>query len=204
MKKKNTTPDLTVIVGAMFSGKSSTLCEFMVRYEIAGVKTLVFKPEIDDRGEGKDLIKTHADQKISAIPIKNPQEILKFLKPEIGIVGVDEVQFFPSSIVELVKQVIEKYGIKVIVAGLPTDFRGEPFGSMPTLLALADNIIQCKAVCTFSADGGICGEEATRTQRLIDGQPANYSEPIVRVGGQELYEARCVKHHIIPGKKNES
>jgi len=193
---------LAVICGSMFAGKTEELIRRVTRAEIAGMSTLVFKPIIDDRYE-KNKVTAHNGKDLRAIAVRESLEILVRLVgqkeglPEV--IAIDEAQFFDDEITDIILSVIEA-GVSVIVAGLPLDFRGEPFGQMPRLLAEADEIVPVKAICTYHhEDGTICGRDATRTQRIIDGQPADYSDPIVLVGASEAYEARCRKHHIVPG-----
>lgn len=126
-----------------------------------------------------------------AIPIKSSEELLEKLDPEATVVGVDEAQFFDDGIVDVVNQLAER-GLRVIVTGLDTDFRGEPFGCMPFMTAKADKVDKLTAICV------VCGEPATRTQRLVGGKPAKYDEPIVVVGAAEMYEARCRHCHRVP------
>lgn len=182
----------------MFSGKTEGLIERMVRAKIAGWPPLAFKPQIDDRGEGLKKIKGKAGSEFPAIPIRDPLEILEKTSDEARIIGIDEVQFLGPAIVEVVRR-LSQAGRRVVVAGLPTDFRGEPFGSMPQLMAIAHKLEQFTAVCTYKDGlGEICGMEATQTQRLINGKPAAYNDPIIFVGGSEAYEARCRRHHFVP------
>ena len=107
------------------------------------------------------------------------------------VVGIDEAQFFDDGIVDVIEKLADK-GLRVIVTGLDMDFRGEPFGCIPELLARADRIDKLQAICM------VCGQPANRTQRLVDGKPANYNDPIVIVGAAEMYEARCRAHHEVP------
>jgi thymidine kinase len=118
-------------------------------------------------------------------------DILKELKPETTVVGIDEAQFYDPGIVEVVRLLAEK-GLRVILTGLDMDFRGEPFGCMPELMARAERVDKLQAICM------VCGEPASRTQRLVDGKPARFDDPVVVVGAQEIYEARCRKHHEVP------
>ncbi len=200
---------LSVIIGCMFAGKSTELARQYDRNQHASLTGQAFKASIDTRYGKPDKIVVHPQNKDGfqcvielpaiAIPIERPQEILEHLGPETQFIAIDEAQFFAPEIVAVTKQLLMR-NIQVIIAGLPNDFRGEPFGSMPTLMALADQITQLTAVCKFSDNGKICGQPATRTQRLINGQPAKYTDPIVLVGGAEAYTARCPSHHFVPGK----
>lgn len=192
---------LTVISGPMFSGKTEELIRRVVRAQIAGYKVAVFKPVIDDR-YAKNKITAHNGTALEAVAVDDPVGImanLLKLRESPDVVAIDELQFFDKEITEVILAVIE-LGISVVVAGLPLDFRGEPFGQMPFLLAQADELVQVTAICTYRhEDRSICGEEATRTQRIVDGKPAHYQDPIVLVGASEAYEARCRKHHIVFG-----
>ena len=128
---------------------------------------------------------------MDAHPVDSSEMILAELKPDTTVVGIDEVQFFDTGIVKVVSALAEK-GIRVILTGLDMDFRGEPFGCMPELMARAERVDKLQAICM------VCGESASRTQRLVDGKPARFDDPVVVVGAQEIYEARCRKHHEVP------
>ncbi|MBE0408451.1 MAG: thymidine kinase [Anaerolineales bacterium] len=179
-----------VIVGSMFSGKTDELIRRLRRAKIARHKIQVFKPAIDNRyNEGK--VTSHAGSEFAANPIRSSKEILNILEPDTTVVAIDEAQFFDQEIVSIVQQLAD-LKLRVIVAGLDTDFRGEPFGMMPVLMAQAEEVDKLHAICM------ICGEEASRTQRLVNGIPAHYNDPIVIVGASEMYEARCRMHHQVP------
>jgi len=173
----------------MYSGKTTELIRLINIANIANLKTVVFKPAVDTRYI-KNKVTSHNKVSIDSILIKKPKDILKHTKNS-QVVGIDEIQFFDPSIIDVCKKLVSKNKI-VIGAGLNTDFRGEPFGSMPALLALADNLIKTYAVCE------ICKSTATRTQRLIKGKPAKYDSPVVLVGGRESYTARCTSCHKVP------
>ncbi len=191
---KHHSGSVEVVCGSMFSGKTEELIRRLRRAVIARQKVQVFKPAIDIR-YAEQKVASHAGMAFEAIPIQAAGEILERLEPDTTVVGVDESQFFDPEIVPVVQQLADR-GIRVIVAGLDQDFRGEPFGSMPILLALAEQVLKLQAICV------ICGEPATRTQRLVNGRPAHYHDPVVIVGAAEMYEARCRKHHEVPkGKK---
>jgi thymidine kinase len=160
------------------------------RATIAMQKVQVFKPSIDNR-YNVEKVTSHAGTDFVADPIKSASDILERLEKETTVVAIDEAQFFSTEIIDIVQQLADR-GVRVIVAGLDTDFRGEPFGPMPILMAQAERVDKLHAICM------VCGEEATRTQRLVNGQPAKYDDPVVIVGAAELYEARCRKHHEIP------
>jgi thymidine kinase len=181
---------LEVICGSMFSGKTEELIRRVRRAVIAHQEIQVFKPVIDDR-YGIQHVSSHNGQNIEATPVTGANAILAQLHKKTTVVAIDEVQFFDSCILDVVNQLADK-GIRVIVAGLDMDFRGEPFGSMPGLLCVAEEVTKLHAICVQ------CGDDATRTQRLVNGEPANYDDPIIMVGAQEAYEARCRKHHRVP------
>ena len=179
-----------VICGSMFSGKSEELIRRVKRAQFAKQKIAVFKPKIDNRYSDKAVV-SHNGASFIAKPISHSIEILHHVEAEIDVVAIDEVQFFDEGIVRVVQQLADS-GYRVITAGLDQDFRGEPFGPMPTLLSIAEQITKLQAVCT------VCGSPASRTQRLIDGQPASYFDPVILVGASEAYEPRCRHHHEVP------
>lgn len=183
---------IEVICGPMFAGKSEELIRRVKTLSYAHQKIVAFKPAIDDRYD-KTAIASHDGEKYQAYAIKEAKDILKFATADVQVIAVDEVQFFGNEIIAICEHLADK-GVRVIVAGLDTDFRGEPFGPMPELLARAEFVTKLSAACT------VCGCAATRTQRLVDGNPANYDDPIILVGAKESYEARCRKHHIVPKK----
>jgi thymidine kinase len=187
---KHHTGFIEVITGSMFSGKTDELIRRLRRATIAMQKVQVFKPSIDNR-YNVEKVTSHAGTDFVADPIKSASDILERLEKETTVVAIDEAQFFSTEIIDIVQQLADR-GVRVIVAGLDTDFRGEPFGPMPILMAQAERVDKLHAICM------VCGEEATRTQRLVNGQPAKYDDPVVIVGAAELYEARCRKHHEIP------
>lgn len=198
------TESMKGISGSMYAGKTELLLKEISRAEISGKKVQVFKPAIDDRWGVVTKIRSHSGGEHDACAVKNAVNILECLEPDTQVVAIEEIQFFDPSIIDVV-QVLLEADIHVIFAGLSQDFRGEPFGSMPTLLALSDEIERPTAICTEVIDGEICGSPATKTQRLINGQPANYHDPIVLIGDKnEGYQARCPKHHKVPGKPNPS
>lgn len=181
-----------VITGPMFAGKSEELIRRVKTLSYTKMKIIAFKPAIDDRYD-KTAIASHDGAKYEAYAIKNAQSILELVKPDTQVVAIDEIQFFDKSVVGICEELADR-GIRVIAAGLDLDFKGEPFGPMPELLARAEFVTKLSAVCT------VCGCAATRTQRLIDGRPADFNDPIIKVGAKENYEARCRKHHIVPNK----
>ena len=181
---------LEVIVGSMFSGKSEELIRRVKRAVIARRAVQVFKPAIDDR-YGALVVRSHDGDSFLARPVRASAEIPPLVAPETTVVGIDEAQFFDGGIVEVVRGLVAS-GRRVICAGLDLDFRGEPFGPVPTLLALAEKVDKLEAICV------VCGEPATRTQRIVNGVPAYYDEPIIVIGAREAYEARCRGCHEVP------
>ena len=186
---------IEVICGSMFSGKTEELIRRIKRAQIARQKVQVFKPQIDTRYSASQVA-SHNGVLHSAIPVESSAEIEGQLKPDTTVIAIDEAQFFDEGVVDLCRA-LAKRGLRVIVAGLDTDFRGEPFGPMPHLMAEAEMVDKLQAICM------VCGAPASRTQRLIDGQPANYNDPIIMVGAKENYEARCRHCHEVPGSPTE-
>jgi thymidine kinase len=174
----------------MFSGKSEELIRRLRRAEIARQKIQVFKPAIDIRFSEKKVT-SHAGTQFEATPITSSDELIALLDDDTTVVGIDEAQFFDLEISVVIQELANR-GLRVVVGGLDTDFRGEPFGPMPILMAQAERVDKVNAICM------ICGDAASRTQRLIDGIPAKYDDPVVVVGASELYEARCRQHHEVP------
>jgi len=187
---KHTKGSIEVVTGSMFCGKTDELIRRLRRATIARQKVQVFKPAIDVR-YAVNKVTSHAGAEFKANPIEKSEEILDLLDDDVTVVAIDEAQFFDDGIIDVTEKLAEQ-GLRVIVAGLDTDFRAEPFGPMPALMAKAEKVRKLRAICV------VCGEEACRTQRLVDGKPARYDDPIVIVGADELYEARCRKHHEVP------
>lgn len=184
----------------MFSGKTRELERLVERLGYAGKRVQVFKPAVDTRFGKPDKVVSHSGDELDAIPVNDSADLLSKVSRGAKLVAIDEAQFLDEGIVAVIEKLQER-GIKVLVAGLPTDFRGEPFGPMPTLLAKADYVTPLTAVCTQRIFlFWKCGREATRTQRLINGKPANYDDPVVVIGASEKYAPRCVGHHKVPGK----
>lgn len=179
-----------MICGSMFSGKTEELIRRVRRAEIAKQRVQVFKPVIDKRYH-EMAVASHNGLLFDAQPLAAARDILTHREPETGVVAVDEVQFFDWEIAEVLNQLADT-GCRVIVAGLDQDFRGEPFGPMPLLMAQAEEVTKLNAICV------LCGDPASRTQRLIDGRPAAWDDPVVLVGGLESYEARCRRCHEVP------
>lgn len=179
-----------VICGSMFSGKTEELLRRVRRAAIARQQVQLFKPAIDNR-YGVNTVASHDGLKWEAVVVNAAAEMLQALKPETTVAAVDEIQFFDEDIIVVCSQLAHR-GLRVIVAGLDTDFRGEPFGPLPTLMAQAEQVDKLHAICVR------CGSEASRTQRLIDGRPAYYEDPVVMIGASEAYEARCRACHEVP------
>ncbi len=180
-QKKGT---LEVICGSMFSGKTEELIRRLNRAEFARLKVIAFKHSLDNSRSDKEYVVSHRGVKIKAIAGDNPSAILKHVDAATQVVGIDEVQFFSLDIINSICQLIE-LGKRVIVAGLDIDFKGIPFGCMPILLSIADEVTKLKAICID------CGHDAHFTQRLVNGQPARFDDPLILIGAQESYQARC-------------
>lgn len=179
-----------VICGSMFCGKTEELIRRVRRAIIAKQSVQVFKPVIDTRYK-EDSVNSHTGQNIAAQVVSSASHIPALLVPTTTVVAIDEVQFFDSEILGVVEVLAER-GLRVICAGLDMDFRGEPFGCIPELMSRAEEVTKLHAICV------VCGESASRTQRLVNGKPANYSDPVIMVGAHEVYEARCRQHHEVP------
>lgn len=178
---------LEVVCGSMFSGKTEELVRRLRRAEFANKSVLTIKHKIDNR-KSHSCIVSHNGLEREAFPISGCEQGIEALKKVIDqdydVIGIDEIQFFPPEIIDTIRELVEK-GKRVIVAGLDLDFKGEPFGIVPTLMALADDVLKLHAICL------VCGDEANFTQRLINGQPAKYDDELILVGADECYEARC-------------
>lgn len=187
---------IEVITGCMFSGKSDELIRRIKRAPHAGHKVQAFTPSVDDRRE-KDTLNTADGIGYPAVSVDSSRDIIPLVDNSTTIIAIDEAQFFDMDLNDVSKELASD-GIRVIVAGLDSDFRGEPFGPMAELVIEADRIDKLHAFCAE------CGEPASKTQRIkiINGEriPADYNDPIVEVGAEESYEARCRGHHEVPGK----
>ena len=184
---------IELVCGSMFSGKTEELLRRIRRAEIARKKVQLFKPTIDNRYGVVRVASHDGIGREDAIVVCNAEDVLRRLEVDTEVVAVDEVQFFDETIADVCDHLADR-GLRVIVAGLDQDFRGEPFGPMPLLLARAERVDKLHAICVA------CGASASRTQRLIDGRPARYDDPVILVGGSESYEARCRNCHEVPGK----
>jgi thymidine kinase len=174
----------------MFSGKTDELIRRLIRATIAKQKVQVFKPAIDIR-YAVEKVTSHAGSDFDATPIEKSSDILSKVEKDTTVVGIDEAQFFDPEIIQ-VAEALASRGVRVLVAGLDMDFRGEPFGPMPIFMSMAEHVDKLHAICM------VCGDEASRTQRLVNGSPAKFDDPVVIVGASELYEARCRVHHEVP------
>ncbi|MGE5264593.1 MAG: thymidine kinase [Acidobacteriota bacterium] len=183
---------IELICGSMFSGKTEELIRRLKRAEIARQRVQVFSHSLDTR-YGESKVASHNGVDRQAIPVQRAEQILERLDPEATVVAIDEAQFFDWKIAELANLLADR-GVRVIVAGLDVDFRGEPFGPMPLLMAQAEHVDKLSAICV------VCGAPASRTQRLINGAPAKYDDPVILVGANEVYEARCRHCHLVPGR----
>ena len=183
---------IEIVCGSMFSGKTEELIRRVRRARIAKQQVQVFKPALDRRYHAEQ-VSSHNGLQWEAVPVGDAREILERLEPDTTVVAVDEAQFFDWELSDVCSELAEQ-GLRVILAGLDMDFRGEPFGPMPLLMAEAEEVTKLQAICVA------CGAPASRTQRLIDGRPAAYDDPIILVGGSESYEARCRSCHEVPGK----
>jgi len=184
---------LEVICGSMFSGKTEELLRRLRRAMIAKQKIQVFKPQLDHR-YGAERVTSHDGLHIQARPVASAREMLALLEPDTTVVGIDEAQFFDWEIAPVIQQMADA-GKRVIATGLDMDFRGQPFGPMPILLAQAESVDKVRAICV------VCGDVASRTQRLVNGQPAAVDDPIIVVGASEAYEARCrACHQVAPAR----
>lgn len=183
---------IEVITGVMFSGKSEELMRRVRRSLIAGRRVQAFKSHLDDRYRGRYEVSSHDGSGLAAIPVSTSREIAERTPPGIQVVAIDEAQFLDDGVVTVVNAMADR-GIRVILSGTDMDFRGEPFGPIPALLAVAEQVDKLHAICVR------CGELATRNQRLIDGEPAPAEGPTIQVGGSESYEARCRGCHQVPG-----
>ncbi len=182
---------IEVVCGSMFSGKTEELIRRLRRAEYARQKVQVFKPAIDDR-YNETNVSSHGGAQITAQPINSVADIRAAIDADTTVVGIDEVQFLGWDVVDLCDDLAES-GKRVLVAGLDMDFRGEPFGPMPVLMAQAESVTKLQAICM------VCGAPASRTQRLVNGKPAPYDTEVIFVGADEAYQARCRKCHQVPG-----
>lgn len=185
------TGSIEVIAGVMFSGKSEELIRRVRRALIARRRVQVFKSHLDDRYGGITRVSSHTGVEIEAVAVDSAAEVFRQVRPDSEVVAIDECQFLDAGIVAVVTALAER-GVRVVVAGTDTDFRGEPFGKMGELMAIAEQVDKLQAICV------VCGDLACRNQRLINGRPARWDSPTIMVGGSEAYEARCRRCHRVP------
>ena len=182
---------IEIVAGVMFSGKSEELIRRVRRALIARRRVQVFKSHLDERYAGLFRISSHDGAGIDAVPVDSSAEIFRQVAPDTELVAVDEAQFLDAGIVEVATALADR-GVRVVLAGTDTDFRGEPFGAMGALMCVAETVDKLQAICV------VCGDLACRNQRLVDGRPARYDSPTIMVGGRESYEARCRHCHQVP------
>ena len=183
---------LEVISGCMFAGKTEELIRRIKVLEFAKKKILVFKPAIDNRYSNTKVV-SHSGSSVESILVNCAKDILDYVYDDVDVIAIDEVQFFYRDVIGVCDK-LARAGKRVMAAGLDTDFRAEPFGVMPELITTAEFVTKLTAVCT------VCGAPATRTQRLVNQKPASYLDPIILVGAQESYEARCRHCHTVIDK----
>jgi len=184
---------IELICGSMFSGKTEEMIRRVNRAQIARQKVQVFKPSLDTRYM-LERVTSHSGAQMAATTVREASEIFSLVESDTAVVAIDEAQFFDWTITEVCNELADR-GMRVIVAGLDMDFRGEPFGPVPVIMAQAEIVDKLQAICAC------CGAPASRTQRLVDGKPASYHDPVIQVGAAESYEARCRVCHQVPGKE---
>ena len=187
---------IEVIAGVMFSGKSEELIRRVRRAIIARKRVQVFKSHLDGRYAGIYAISSHDGRTVEAVPVDSSSQIAQCLDPMAQVVAIDEAQFLDASIIDIATSLAAR-GRRVILAGTDTDFRGEPFGPMPSLMAVAEVVDKLHAICV------LCGAPASRNQRLVEGRPARYDSPVIQIGGTESYEARCRACHQVPRRDED-
>jgi thymidine kinase len=185
---------IEVVSGVMFSGKSEELLRRVRRALIAQRQVQLFKSHMDDRYGGVSTVSSHDGHEAEAVPIPSSVQIAEAVRPKVAVVAIDEAQFLDMGVVKVANALADR-GIRVIVAGTDMDFRGEPFGPIPQLLAIAEKVDKLHAICMK------CGDLATRNQRLINGAPAPAEGPTIQIGGAESYEARCRRCHDVPARE---
>ena len=187
---------IEVISGVMFAGKSEELIRRVRRGIIARRRVQVFKSHLDARYTGLYSVSSHDGTELDASPVDSAAEIFRLVRPDSQLVAIDEAQFLDPDIVPVAAALAQR-GVRVILAGTDTDFRGEPFGAMGELMAIAELVDKLQAICV------VCGDPACRNQRLINGKPARYDSPTIMVGGRESYEARCRHCHQVPRRDED-
>ncbi len=186
---------IEVIAGVMFSGKTEELMRRVRRAIIARKRVQVFKSHLDNRYAGLLSVSSHDRRSFEATPVDSSQQISLRLDPTAQVIAIDEAQFLDAGVIRIATALAER-GRRVIVAGTDTDFRGEPFGSMPQLMAVAEVVDKLHAICV------LCGSPASRNQRLLNGKPAPYDSPTIMVGAADSYEARCRACHMVPRRND--
>ncbi len=184
---------IEVVCGSMFSGKTEEVIRRVKRAVIARQKVQVFKPAIDTRYV-HEKVTSHSGAQFEATAVSKAADILQLVESDTEVVAIDEAQFFDPAVVQVASTLANR-GLRVIIAGLDMDFRGEAFGPMPRLLAEAERVDKLQAICQ------VCGAPASRSQRLINGHPADYDDPVILVGAEEVYEARCRSCHKVTRAK---
>ncbi len=187
---------IEVISGVMFAGKSEELIRRVRRAVIARKQVQVFKSHLDARYAGLYSVTSHDGLTVDAEPVDSADQIMRQVRPDTEVVAIDEAQFLDGGIVTVANTLADR-GVRVIVAGTDSDFRGEPFGAMPILMAAAEIVDKLQAICV------VCGGPATRNQRLVNGKPAPWDSPTIMVGGRESYEARCRHCHRVPRRDED-
>jgi thymidine kinase len=180
---------IEVVCGSMFCGKTEELIRRVRRAQIARQKVQVFKHSLDARYAEREVA-SHNGMQLEAAPVESTAQLEALIEPDTTVVAIDEGQFFDNGLETLCERLADEE-VRVIVAGLDMDFRGEPFGPIPQLLARAERVDKLQAICV------VCGGPASHTQRLIDGRPAAYDDPVIMVGANEVYQARCRGCHEV-------
>ncbi|MBU2638243.1 MAG: thymidine kinase [Nanoarchaeota archaeon] len=199
---------IEVITGPMFSGKSTELIKRVEKYKAEGYKVQAYKPLMDNRYAVNSIV-SHNNEKTRALPVSSVDEILATLALDTEVVALDEVQFFDERVLVLANQLASSNKI-LIAAGLNLDFKGDPFcflnskRTMYELISQAGKVDVLSAVCDYVENDVKCGKHATKTQRMVNGEPAPYDSQLVLVGASEAYCARCSKHHFVPGKHEKA
>ncbi|HIU13074.1 MAG TPA: thymidine kinase [Candidatus Fimiplasma intestinipullorum] len=180
---------IEAISGCMFAGKTEELIRRIHVLSFAKKRIKVFKPQVDNRYSETEIV-SHAGMHIPCLVVKEAKEILEYVDEDDEVIAIDEAQFFDEEIVDICEYLAD-LGKRVMIAGLDTDFRGEPFGVMPQLLTKAEFVSKLTAVCAR------CGAPATRTQRLVNGKPAAFDDPVIMIGAKDSYEPRCRHCHEV-------
>lgn len=183
---------IEIITGPMFAGKTEELLRRIRRLQYAKKSIVVFKPTIDNRYSMNEIV-SHDNNRTKSVNISRAEEIFEHVDDSVDVIAIDEVQFLNEEVCEIIDEFSAR-GLHIIVSGLDTDFRGEPFGFIPRILAKAESVVKLSAICVK------CGAPGTKTQRMVDGKPAKYHDPIVLIGASESYEARCRHCHRIYSK----